>query len=88
MRDVMRLLKIMLKAGGKQGVPQGGVITPRTQKVTLALHPRFAVGGRLGSGRRRSRVRRDRVPDRDGVIVHQDFFDNEADNLLPIGDLQ
>jgi RNA-directed DNA polymerase len=25
--DVMRLLKLMLKASGKQGVPQGGVIS-------------------------------------------------------------
>ena len=30
--DVLRLLKMMLKANGKQGVPQGGVITPLTQK--------------------------------------------------------
>jgi len=35
--DVMHLLKIMLKASGKKGVPQGGVITPRTQKVTSPL---------------------------------------------------
>ena len=28
--DVMHLLKVMLKASGKQGVPQGGVSTPRT----------------------------------------------------------
>jgi RNA-directed DNA polymerase len=26
--DIMRLLKVMLKASGKKGVPQGGVITP------------------------------------------------------------
>src|SRR6201997_5933620 len=32
--DIMHLLKIMLKATGKKGVPQGGVITPLTQKVT------------------------------------------------------
>jgi retron-type reverse transcriptase len=32
--DVMHLLKIMLKANGRCGVPQGGVITPLTQKVT------------------------------------------------------
>ncbi len=32
--EVMHLLKMMLKATGKKGVPQGGVITPRTQKVT------------------------------------------------------
>jgi RNA-directed DNA polymerase len=31
--EVMRLLKLMLTASGKQDVPQGGVITPLTQKV-------------------------------------------------------
>jgi RNA-directed DNA polymerase len=35
--DVLHLLKIMLKANGQQGVPQGGVITPRTQKVTFSF---------------------------------------------------
>ena len=30
---VLRLLKLLLDASGKQGVPQGGVITPLTQKV-------------------------------------------------------
>jgi RNA-directed DNA polymerase len=33
-RDVLALLKQMLKASGQAGVPQGGVMTPRTQKVT------------------------------------------------------
>ena len=33
--DVLHLLQLMLKANGKRGVPQGGVITPRTQKQTL-----------------------------------------------------
>src|SRR5664279_3999441 len=32
---VMHLLKMILKATGKKGVPQGGVITPLTQKVIL-----------------------------------------------------
>ena len=31
---VMHLLKMMLEATGKKGVPQGGVMTPRTQKIT------------------------------------------------------
>jgi RNA-directed DNA polymerase len=31
---VMHLLKMILKATGKKGVPQGGVITPRTQSIT------------------------------------------------------
>src|SRR5438876_4402131 len=35
--EVMRLLKLMLIASGKQDVPQGGVITPLTQKVILTV---------------------------------------------------
>jgi RNA-directed DNA polymerase len=30
-RDILRLLKLILKAAGKRGVPQGGVMTPPTQ---------------------------------------------------------
>src|SRR6202030_2177218 len=33
--DVMHLLKIMLKASGKHGVPQGGVISPLLSNVYL-----------------------------------------------------
>jgi RNA-directed DNA polymerase len=35
--QVMRLLKMILKASGKKGVPQGGVISPLTQKVISNL---------------------------------------------------
>ena len=35
--DTMHLLRLVLKTSGKKGVPQGGVITPRTQKITFAL---------------------------------------------------
>ena len=37
---VMHLLKMMLKVTGEKGVPQGGVITPLTQKVIWVAGPR------------------------------------------------
>src|SRR5262245_1648909 len=40
----MHLLKIMLKVNGRYGVPQGGVITPRTQKITSNSNARFSAG--------------------------------------------
>jgi RNA-directed DNA polymerase len=33
--DVMHLLKVMLKANGKQGVPQGGVVSPLLSNIYL-----------------------------------------------------
>ena len=33
--DVMRLLKVMLKANGNRGVPQGGVISPLLSNLYL-----------------------------------------------------
>jgi hypothetical protein len=45
---VLWLLKLLLNASGKQGVPQGGVITPLTQKVTFQFE-RVVTGWRESS---------------------------------------
>jgi RNA-directed DNA polymerase len=39
-KDIMHLLKLLLKASGKKGVPQGGVISPLLSNlVTLRRRP-------------------------------------------------
>ena len=77
--DVMHLLKMILKASGKQGVPQGGVITPRTQKVTLVVCATFGLARSrraiIGRERRHSR---DAVSDDDIVVADENVLDHKA----------
>jgi RNA-directed DNA polymerase len=66
--DVMRLLKMILKATGKKGVPQGGVITPLTQKVIWTV---WVVGSSVLG---RTRRNRNAVANGDGILADQNVF--------------
>jgi RNA-directed DNA polymerase len=44
--EIMHLLKVMLKASGKKGVPQGGVIIPMSGSSDLSL-----ITDNVGKGR-------------------------------------
>jgi RNA-directed DNA polymerase len=71
-----------MSGGGKStcGTPQGGVITPRTQKITGCRGVRFRVVGRL-AGVRSAGVRggnREAVPDRDGIVAHDYLLGQQA----------
>jgi len=86
---VMHLLKMMLKATGKKGVPQGGVITPRTQSITI-IGLRWRVGWRrsLGRGLRVRVCQRNGMPDCDCVGAHQDFLDEKPNDLSAADQIQ
>src|SRR5712664_3454241 len=86
--DVMHLLKVMLKASGKKGVPQGGVITPRTQKITSAVLAIWLAGMRGWAAFGRSVGEGDRMADHDLIITHKDLFDQQAHDLLAIEDVE
>ncbi|MGH9447330.1 MAG: reverse transcriptase domain-containing protein [Terriglobia bacterium] len=96
---VLRLIKAMLKAGSygkgrlfptERGTPQGGVVTPRTQKITWSRRPS------KGSAKRAWRAirsglecrNRNRVTNRDGVRSNQYLFHDEPQNLLTLPDFQ
>jgi len=92
-RRVVRLIQKWLNAGvledgewmrSEKGTPQGGVITPRTQKVTSALSRavRVSSGCRAGSVRWR-RGHRDAMTDDDRVIAYKDLLDDQPDDTLP-----
>ena len=62
--DVMHLLKIMLKAGGKQGVPQGGVISPLFSNIYLTEVDRM--------------LERAKAASRDGKYTYVEFQDSRT----------
>lgn len=59
-----------------KGTPQGGPLTPRTQRITCA-------GRALGAARDRNRMLNGQR-----VRVHDDLFDEQPDDLLALRDLQ
>src|SRR5713226_9723811 len=87
--NVMHLLKLIVKAKGKKGLSQGGVITPLTQKVTLAswgaVGPTRSRWAATGRGRRRNR---NAVSDDDVVIADQHLFNDETHDSLTLHDIK
>src|SRR6266853_1651221 len=67
-----------------RGTPQGGVVTPLTQKVTLAVWPTWRRTAVLWG----ARWDWDAVTNDDGVVPHQDVFDHEPDDSLALRDIK
>src|SRR5712664_3198177 len=77
--------------GGKsntRGTPQGGVATPRTQKITSAVLAIWLAGMRGWAAFGRSVGEGDRMADHDLIITHKDLFDQQAHDLLAIEDVE
>lgn len=82
----LRLIKKWLKAGILEadgrvlhpitGTPQGGIVTPPTQKITW----RFPAAWRFRN--------RDRVSDFNRVLANENFFDQNTQNSLTFEDVQ
>ena len=60
-RDILHLVKLMLKASGKRGVPQGGVISPLLSKHLSHGGGCDAGAGQRGHAKWRTHVRRVRA---------------------------
>src|SRR6266852_4750128 len=95
---VLRLIRALLKAGSygqgrlfptERGTPQGGVVTPRTQKVTLAgwgaVGPTRSWRAATGRGRRRNR---NAVSDDDMVLAYQNLLDDKTHDSLALHDVK
>ena len=70
----------------ERGTPQGGVITPRTQKVTWVVDRRSAAsrGQSRSATDRRASWRGYRVPNDNFVVGDQDFFHEELHDTLAL----
>ena len=78
-------------SGGKKvtrGTPQGGVITPRTQKVTSVDSGILRTDRRRIAPVRRGRGNRDAVADHDRVIADEHVLDEQTHEALPFEDVQ
>src|SRR5467141_2045321 len=92
-RRILRLIGKWLRAGvseegqwskTERGTPQGSVISPLTQKVTLAVWPTWRRTAVLWG----ARWDWDAVTNDDGVVPHQDVFDHEPDDSLALRDIK
>jgi Reverse transcriptase (RNA-dependent DNA polymerase) len=72
-----------------RGTPQGGVSTPRTQKVTLTTLRVMGATGSCGAAiRRRRQTDGDAMSDDDRVVANEDVLDYEAHDSLALNDIK
>jgi retron-type reverse transcriptase len=84
-----RLIRTTEARDQKRGTPQGGTVTPLTQKVTLRVRGRFraAIGWRRSIRRGRSGDR-DAAADNDVIVANEDVLDDEAHDSLALHDVK
>ena len=92
-KRLLRLIRAYLKAGvmenglvgtTEEGTPQGGPLTPLTQKVIWAGGLVYGLGTALRGALRD----RNAMANGDGVVSNQDVFHNEPDDSLTLNDAQ
>ncbi len=98
-KRVLRLIRRYLQAGlmegglvspRAEGTPQGGVVTPRTQKITSesgsgsggCWRPQAAVSSGSGVGRRKG------MSDSNRITANQDLLHDQTKDFLPLHSIQ